>query len=140
MRSALRTRAGPNARYADCGSAAGATLNARLLARARNEEQVDRAVRVGRARAAIAAALPSDRAAARAGRAVVVGAARRPGGAEVLAGRAHVRSAVARGLARGATAVRAAVAGRAHVPLADPALALGVAGAVLAELAALRGD
>src|SRR5580704_14259118 len=59
-RSALRTSAGPYARYAACGSLAASTLNADALTRSvvervRDVGAAERAVRVARARSAVVA-------------------------------------------------------------------------------------
>src|SRR5580704_6246442 len=80
-RSALRTSAGPYARYAACGSLAASTLNADLHARSvveriRDIGAAERTVGVARAHAAVVA-LHALLAVAYAARAVLILAARR---------------------------------------------------------------
>src|SRR3954466_2639283 len=91
MRSALRTSAGPKARYADWGSAAGSTLDAHGHTSFRFQGEVDRAVLVGRAAPAVRA-LRTWRAVAQRARAVIGADARRAGLAAPLAGRAQPRA------------------------------------------------
>src|SRR5690348_6893746 len=91
-RWALRTSAGPYARYAAWGSLTASTLHADGVARAVLEPVViaERAVRGGRARAPVVALLARRPGAVRA-RAVVVARARRARGALVRARVAQVR-------------------------------------------------
>src|ERR1051325_2715597 len=74
-RSALRTSAGPNARYAACGSPAASTLDADVDT-GRVVQALERAVVVVRARPAIDVALPALHAIALRALAVVIARAR----------------------------------------------------------------
>src|SRR5262245_19323370 len=123
MRSALRTRAGPKARYADCGSLAGATLDTCGRARGRLQVAVDRAVRVARARAAVGA-LGVRGPGARAARAVGGARARRAALPQTQSGAAQRRAALERDLAGRGAARRAVVALRAPAERADRRRAL----------------
>src|SRR5687767_13053811 len=153
MRSALRTSAGPQARYAACGSSsvADSTLNADGRARPGYEVALDRTIRARAARAAIVTH-PALAAAAAGARAVRVGAARAAGCTHACTGLTDVgadvrRRAVVvvdlddpRGPAQRAAAVRRAPAARAQLAIvAMAARALGVGDAVLGNLARARG-
>src|SRR5262245_48864762 len=134
MRSALRTSAGPNARYADCGSVTASTLYAHLGARAGYQARVDRAVGVGRARPAVEA-LVARRAGACTARAIGIDRARRTVRREVLAGAAQVWTMVVGLLAGGGAAHRVGPTGGADAERAHAARAFAVAQALLAERA-----
>src|SRR5438445_157417 len=121
MRSALRTSAGPNARYAACGSETASTLDAHRVARAGYQILVDRAVGVGDARPAVVA-LGARRPGARAARAVLVARAGAARGREAQAGPAQVRSLLVGPLAGGGAAHRVRPTGGTDAGRADTAL------------------